>query len=126
LTRAFHVDAALVGCGHVSGLLMRHGWPLARTLPVIVTDHKSGTFSARGGLTTGSGALDPPVHDLNHTPAPVDCRTAGFRPSSCLLWVNCAGLKQAAASRDVRFAPKADKKQIISVCPLSASGLSAP
>jgi hypothetical protein len=36
------------------------------------------------------------------------------------LWVNCAGLKQAAASRDVRFAPKADKKQIISVCPLSA------
>src|SRR5215475_9385056 len=28
-TRAFYVDAALVRCGHVSGLLMRHGWPLA-------------------------------------------------------------------------------------------------
>jgi hypothetical protein len=32
LTRAFYVDAALVGCGHVSGLLMRHGWPLALML----------------------------------------------------------------------------------------------
>ena len=28
----FDVDAALVGCGHVSGLLMRHGWPLALML----------------------------------------------------------------------------------------------
>src|SRR5262249_45181430 len=28
----FYVDAALVGCGHVSGLLMRHGWPLALML----------------------------------------------------------------------------------------------
>src|SRR5215831_20364715 len=27
-----YVDAALVGCGHVSGLLMRHGWPLALML----------------------------------------------------------------------------------------------
>jgi hypothetical protein len=26
------VAAALVGCGHVSGLLMRHGWPLALML----------------------------------------------------------------------------------------------
>jgi hypothetical protein len=28
----FDVDAALVGCGPVSGLLMRHGWPLALML----------------------------------------------------------------------------------------------
>src|SRR5262249_22739945 len=28
----FEHDAALVGCGHVSGLLMRHGWPLALML----------------------------------------------------------------------------------------------
>ena len=28
----FDVAAALVGCGHVSGLLMRHGWPLALML----------------------------------------------------------------------------------------------
>jgi hypothetical protein len=28
----FDVVAALVGCGHVSGLLMRHGWPLALML----------------------------------------------------------------------------------------------
>jgi hypothetical protein len=28
----FDVDAALVGCGHVSGLLMRRGWPLALML----------------------------------------------------------------------------------------------
>jgi hypothetical protein len=26
------VAAALVGCGHVSGLLMRRGWPLALML----------------------------------------------------------------------------------------------
>jgi hypothetical protein len=26
------VSAALVGCGHVSGLLVRHGWPLALML----------------------------------------------------------------------------------------------
>lgn len=26
------VSAALVGCGHVSGLLMRRGWPLALML----------------------------------------------------------------------------------------------
>ena len=26
------IPAALVGCGHVSGLLMRHGWPLALML----------------------------------------------------------------------------------------------
>jgi hypothetical protein len=26
------VAAALVGCGHVSGLLMRHSWPLALML----------------------------------------------------------------------------------------------
>jgi hypothetical protein len=25
-------SAALVGCGHVSGLLVRHGWPLALML----------------------------------------------------------------------------------------------
>jgi len=24
-----NVAAALVGCGHVSGLFVRHGWPLA-------------------------------------------------------------------------------------------------
>ena len=28
----FDVSAALVGCGHVSGLLMRRGWPLALML----------------------------------------------------------------------------------------------
>src|SRR6516162_7354942 len=28
----FDVDAVLVGCGHVSGLLMRRGWPLALML----------------------------------------------------------------------------------------------
>jgi hypothetical protein len=28
----FDVGAALVGCGHVSGLLMRRGWPLALML----------------------------------------------------------------------------------------------
>jgi len=28
----FDVFAALVGCGHVSGLLMRLGWPLALML----------------------------------------------------------------------------------------------
>jgi hypothetical protein len=27
-----NMPAALVGCGHVSGLLMRHGWPLALML----------------------------------------------------------------------------------------------
>jgi hypothetical protein len=29
----FDVDAALVGCGHVCGLLMRHEWPLALMRP---------------------------------------------------------------------------------------------
>jgi hypothetical protein len=28
----FDVDAALVGCGHVSGLLVLRGWPLALML----------------------------------------------------------------------------------------------
>jgi hypothetical protein len=28
----FDVDAALVGCGHVSGLFVRRGWPLALML----------------------------------------------------------------------------------------------
>jgi hypothetical protein len=28
----FDVDAALVGCGHVSGLPVRRGWPLARVV----------------------------------------------------------------------------------------------
>src|SRR6516162_2813879 len=41
----FDVDAALVGCGHVSGLLMRHGWPLALMLcadqvPILFTHSK--------------------------------------------------------------------------------------
>jgi len=39
------VSAALVGCGHVSGLLMRHGWPLALMLfadqvPIVSTHSK--------------------------------------------------------------------------------------
>jgi hypothetical protein len=29
---SFDVDAALVGCGHVSGLFVRRGWPLALML----------------------------------------------------------------------------------------------
>jgi hypothetical protein len=41
----FDIDAALVGCGHVSGLLMRHGWPLALMLcadqvPIVRTHSK--------------------------------------------------------------------------------------
>jgi hypothetical protein len=41
----FYVDAALVGCGHVSGLLMRRGWPLALMLcadqvPILFTHSK--------------------------------------------------------------------------------------
>jgi hypothetical protein len=28
----FDIDAALVGCGHVSGLFVRRGWPLALML----------------------------------------------------------------------------------------------
>jgi len=41
----FYVDAALVGCGHVSGLLLRHGWPLALMLcadqvPILRTHSK--------------------------------------------------------------------------------------
>jgi hypothetical protein len=33
LARAsFDIDAALVGCGHVSGLFVRRGWPLALML----------------------------------------------------------------------------------------------
>src|SRR5262245_44891642 len=41
----FYVGAALVGCGHVSGLLMRHGWPLALMLcadqvPILRTHSK--------------------------------------------------------------------------------------
>ncbi|HVI06184.1 MAG TPA: hypothetical protein VM711_08860, partial [Sphingomicrobium sp.] len=45
LTRAFYVDAALVGCGHVSGLLMRRGRPLALMLcadqvPIVRTHSK--------------------------------------------------------------------------------------
>jgi hypothetical protein len=34
--------------------------------------------------------------------------------------VNRVGPKQSAASSDVRFAPKADKHQIVSACPLCA------
>jgi len=39
------VDAALVGCGHFSGLLMRRGWPLALMLsadqvPILRTHSK--------------------------------------------------------------------------------------
>jgi hypothetical protein len=42
----FDVAAALVGCGHVSGLLMRQVWPLAlmlcadRVLPIVCTHLK--------------------------------------------------------------------------------------
>jgi hypothetical protein len=38
----------------------------------------------------------------------------------CLRWVSSARRDPAVASTHVRFAPKADKKQIISVCPLRA------
>jgi hypothetical protein len=41
----------------------------------------------------------------------------------CLRWVSSARRDPAVASTHVRFAPKADKKQIISVCPLRAKSV---
>src|SRR5262245_6343066 len=35
--KTFYVDAALVGCGHVSGRLMRHGWPQLCADQVLIT-----------------------------------------------------------------------------------------
>jgi hypothetical protein len=37
-----------------------------------------------------------------------------------LLWVNLDPARRCHISMHVRFAPKADKKQIVWVCPLSA------
>ena len=52
------VFAALVGCGHVSGLLMRRGWPLALMLcadrvPIVSTHFKS--------AMTQTGSPDPRI-----------------------------------------------------------------
>jgi hypothetical protein len=38
-----------------------------------------------------------------------------------LLWVNLDPARRCHISMHVRFAPKADKKQIVWVCPLSAN-----
>src|SRR6516225_8116995 len=62
------------------------------------------------------------AHPKNSTPrgtAGAYC-TAGFRAGQCPLWVISVGPKQAAASPDVRFAPKADKYADISLSPLCA------
>jgi hypothetical protein len=49
--------AALVGCGHVSGLLMRRVWPLALMLCADRIPNKSAHFRSRA--LTHAGSADP-------------------------------------------------------------------
>src|SRR3954469_2761245 len=51
------VSAALVGCGHVSGLLMRRVWPLALMLCADQVPNKNTHF--RRGALTQAGSPDP-------------------------------------------------------------------
>ena len=50
-------SAALVGCGHVSGLLMRRVWPLALMLCADRVPNKNAHF--RGRALTRAGSPDP-------------------------------------------------------------------
>src|SRR4051794_23468597 len=51
------VSAALVGCGHVSGLLKRRGWPLALMLCADRVPNKTAHFRSRA--LTQAGSPDP-------------------------------------------------------------------
>jgi hypothetical protein len=51
------VSAALVGCGHVSGLLMRRVWPLALMLCADQVPNKNAHFRSRA--LTQAGSPDP-------------------------------------------------------------------
>src|SRR6188472_994434 len=51
------VSAALVGCGHVSGLSMRQVWPLALMLCADRVPNKTAHF--RGSALTQAGSPDP-------------------------------------------------------------------
>jgi len=57
LARTFWRFAALVGCGHVSGLLVRQVWPLALMLCADRVPNKIAHFG-RGALTQ-AGSPDP-------------------------------------------------------------------
>src|SRR5258705_4486874 len=50
-------SAALVGCGHVSGLLMRRVWPLALMLCADRVPNKNAHFGSRA--LTQAGSPDP-------------------------------------------------------------------
>src|SRR5262249_13026467 len=56
LQEHFLHEAGLVGCGHVSGLLMRHGWPLALMLCADQVPIQSTAF---GDALTQAGSPDP-------------------------------------------------------------------
>src|SRR6478672_6301199 len=51
-------SAALVGCGHVSGLLMRRVWPLALLLCADRVPNKCAHFRSRA--LTQAGSPEPP------------------------------------------------------------------
>src|SRR6267142_7105723 len=51
------ISAALVGCGHVSGLLMRQVWPLALMLCADPVPNKNANFGSRA--LTQAGSPDP-------------------------------------------------------------------
>src|SRR3981189_1446912 len=51
------ISAALVGCGHVSGLLMRQVWPLALMLCADRVPNKNAHFGSRA--LTQAGSPDP-------------------------------------------------------------------
>jgi hypothetical protein len=82
------IAAALLGCGHVSGLLMRHGWPLAL---ILCGDAES----MRLVLTIPSSDALPELHNYY-------CRECGVMALRRTEWRRAAWFSQAKITRPLR------------------------